>query len=144
MGEFHNIQASHYGLLGVILHLKTWLFDLSTKLNKMAIWKFWSYDFGKKMGVGEDPVSFQSFWLLQKGTRNFNVEWALSQYSRTKQTNKKNMHPWSFFSQKKIQNSLFWQIGAWNLCGGVLWYGESDGVVFIQFLWLLRSDSPFL
>ena len=45
---------------------------------------------------------------------------------------------------KKIQNSTFLQIGAWNLHSMVLWYVESDGVIFVKIIWLLRGFSFIL
>ena len=58
---------------------------------------------------------------------------------------KKTKHTTVIFRlAKKIQNFIFLQIGAWNLQNKVLWYAESDGVIFIKILWLLRVYSPFL
>ena len=41
-------------------------------LNKMAISKFLSGDFGKKMSMGGGLVALHFFWSLKKGTRTFN------------------------------------------------------------------------
>jgi hypothetical protein len=49
---------------------------------------------------------------------------------------------WSSFWQK-IQNSTFLQIGAWNLYRNILWYAETDGVIFIRILWFLGGILPF-
>ena len=51
--------------------------------------------------------------------------------------------PWSFFLQK-IKNSTFLHIRAWNLYSEVLWYAESDRVIFIKILRLLEGVPPFL
>jgi hypothetical protein len=67
----------------------------------------------------------------------------LDRYGYPWKKTKKNMHLWSFFWQKKIQNSTFLQIGAWNFYGRVLWYVESDGVILIKVLWLIGDVSPF-
>ena len=40
-------------------------------LNKMAISKFWSVDFGKNTSVGGGLDALQFFWSLKKGTRTF-------------------------------------------------------------------------
>ena len=60
------------------------LLCFSTMLNKMAISKFWSVDFGKNER-GRGPRCPPIFWSLKKGTRTFNFrsEWALSRHSRT-------------------------------------------------------------
>jgi hypothetical protein len=76
--------------------------------------------------------------------------WALSRYFRTTESirstlrkkKKIKMHPWSF-SGKKIQNSTFLKIGAWNFYSRVLWYAESDDVIFIKVLSLLGVVSLF-
>ena len=46
-------------------------YGFSTMLNKMAISKFWSVDFGKKMSVGGGLDALQFFWSLKKDTRTF-------------------------------------------------------------------------
>ena len=50
-------------------------------LNKMAISKFWSGDFGKKKSVGEGLVALHFFKSLKKGTRTFNFRSNESSYN---------------------------------------------------------------
>ena len=50
---------------------KTWLSDISTIWNKMAISKFDWMNFGGK-GVGGGLVALQFFVHLKKGARTFN------------------------------------------------------------------------
>ena len=91
----------------------------------MVISKFWSGDFEKKIGVGEGLVTLQFFGHLKRA-----VELLIS------------FRMWSLFWQK-MQNSTFLLIGAWNFHSKVLWYAESDDVIFIKILCLLWGVSPF-
>ena len=69
-------------------------------LNKMAISKFSSDDFGKKMSVGRDLGALQFFWSLKKGTRTFHF--------RSNEPSRKILgplgwydHPWEKEKKKK-------------------------------------------
>ena len=92
----------------------------------------------RKQRCGRGPSCPPNFWSLEKGTRTFMsvkspipllyLRWVdMITLGKNKQV---NAHPWFFFWQKKkIQNSVFLQIGGWNLCCVFLWYAESDGVI---------------
>ena len=48
MGKVHSLQTFPWGLWGVKLSSKTYLLDLSTLLNKIAISNFYQVTFGEK------------------------------------------------------------------------------------------------
>ena len=42
-----------------------------------------------------------------------------------------------------MRNSTFMSIRALNFYNKVLWYAESDGVIFVKIVWLLGGISPY-
>ena len=120
-------------------------------MNKMAISKFLSDDFGKKWR-GRWPSSPPFFWSLKKDIRTFNFR--LNEHSSDilglpgwydHPWEKKiiNKHTSMIFLLEKIRNSTYLQIRAWNLYSRVLWYAEFDGVIFIDMIRLLVVFTPF-
>ena len=42
-----------------------------------------------------------------------------------------------------MQNSKFLEIRAWNFYNKVLWYADSDGVIFVKIVSLLGGFFPY-